>query len=788
LRLPRWIGWLASDVRLALRSLSRSPGFAALSSGIFALGLGTAALAFSLIYAVLLEPLPWARTNELFEVRRVAADGHTSTRVPAAVLEAWRELRPGGALFAESDEARHDNVFYLADLSQPERVHGAFVGTEYFDLLGTPAARGRTFRQGDEGERVAVISHGLWVRAFGASPDVVGRVIRVNGDAHTVIGVMPAPFFALPPLVRTAVDESVEAWTPAPRVAPQDHDRVLARVPAGVSRARVEEELAGAALRVQTRAAERLPVVQLVPVREVLVGGARPGLLSLALVMSLVLLLACANVGAVLVARFARRGRELAIRASLGARGRRLFVHLLGEGLVPALAGGAIGLLLAVWAQDLLRVIAPAGLPRLEQARINAAVVAFTLSAAVFVGLAAAAWPAAIMAFKARRPLLREASARSASPAERRARETLVIAQIVIALVLLAGAGVLVRSVGQLAGVDRGVSRLDVLVMDLHRRREAGRPVEPAVFYQEVLSRVHALPGVTGATLTSSVPFRPRDYYGPEWRLRIVDSGYFDLLGIRLRAGRLFDSGDDADAARVALISETLARRRFADHDPVGALIDDYRVVGVVADVRHESLDATPEPALYVPVLQQSDDRLSLLVRAELPPAALLAPVRDVIHAVDADQPIGEVRTLREILDRSPAIAGRRFQLRILLGVAGFSVLLAALGTYGATLQTTEQRSTEIGMRMALGATRRDVALLVLQGALRTALIGVLLGGVLALAFTRSLSSVLFRVTPADPLALAAAALLLGVMTLAACALPARRAARLDPLTVLRGD
>jgi predicted permease len=506
----------------------------------------------------------------------------------------------------------------------------------------------------------------------------------------------------------------------------------------------------------------------------------------LAAIVGLTLLLTCANIAGIQLARFTRRRREAAIRAALGAVRTRVFAHFMAEGLVLAAAGGILGLLLAAWLQDLLHALAPAGLRRLEHATVDGSVAAFTIAVTLLAGLIATLWPALATASPGE-DIVRGAPV-TGTREQRRARDTLVVAQIIIAVALLTGTGALVRSMLHLRNVDIGVRQLDVLVVDLHRRTDQHGPVAATAFYDETLRRVRALPGITGATLATSVPFRPRDYHTADWRRRGVADGYFEALGIPVIAGRTFDDRDVATAEPVAVISRTLAARQFPDADPIGRMLDDYRIIGVVEDVRHESVDVPAEPALYSSLAQRPDARLSLIVRAQQPAASVADAVRGAIAAVDAEQPVQAVALLRQFLDESPAVSRRQFQLNVLLAVAAFALLLAALGVYGVAAQAVVQRTPEIGLRLTMGATRAGVFLLVLGDAARHILTGVLIGAVAGIVFVRVLAAALFRVSPFDPLSIIMAATLLALTALAATALPARHATRIDPVRALRSD
>ena len=778
-----------SDLRQGARALLRAPTFAALSVAILGVGLGAVTVAFALIHGVLLEPLPWAEPDRLHEVRLVqqAENGsYEASRVPVEILKAWRDELGGVVRTVASEEARHETDLFVTGGLEPVHVRGAFVSNDWFGVLGSEPALGRTFLQNEQDPHVAVISAALWRSVFGTDAGAIGRTLQLNGVPYIVIGIMATDFEAPPPVSTVETGERIDVYAPiavlGPRRADDPHDRALVRLEPGVTKTQAEEAMAHIAISIAK--AQQVTGIRLEPVRDVIVGPARTPLGILAAVVGLTLLLTCANVSGVQLARFSARRHEVAVRIALGASRRRVFAHYLAEGIVLALAGGTAGLLLSLWGQDMVRAIAPTGFPRLEGVTVGAPVFVFAFGVALLAGFVATVWPAAAVA-RTRASIVRAAGiAGTGQP--NRARRILVLTQIVIAMTLLSGSGILVRTMQRLRNVETGVTSLDVMVFDLHRRRDAAGPVAPEQFYAAVLERVTAEPGVEGVTLASSVPFRARDYYGPEWRRRIVHEGYFEALGIPLLAGRTFDERDRQRGEPVAVVSERLVREQFGGRSPIGALFDDVRVIGVVADVRHQRPDEPAAAAMYLPFAQNPDSRMSLIVHADLPPSALVPAVRRAVRGVDADQPIGTIATLRQMLDRSDAVARRRFHLRVLVMVALFAALLASLGVYGVAAQTVVTRTPEIGVRVALGATRSDVASLILSGTGRLILTGIALGWIAALGFGRVLASALFEVSPGDPLVLSIAAALLVATALLASALPAHRATRIDPAHALR--
>jgi predicted permease len=689
-------------------------------------------------------------------------------------------------------------------------VSGRSVTTNLFSVLGAPPALGRVFTAEEGvpgGPEVIILGHGLWQRRFGGDPSVVGRPVAIAGGTATVVGVMPAAFRAL---------GTEEYWEPftigAETREPQGrYAMVLGRLKPGIS-----PERAGAEMITIARGLEgEFPdfdagwSATVVPLTEQVVGGARQMLLVLLGAVALVLLIACANVANLTLVRATGRARETAVRIALGAPRGRLARQWLLESLVLAALGGAAGLLLGVWGVDLLKALAPSDVPRLTEIRLDGGVLVVTALAVLIVGLLAGL-PAAV-GMRSRHSALAEATQRTtAGGATQRWRQGLVVVQLALALMLLAGAGLMVRSLGRLLAVNPGFDPTGVLTVELSLpsalyedgpRRNA--------FFDQVLEQVRGMPGVSAAGAVSALPLtglasatsfrvvdRPEPAAGqwPVADIRSVDEGYFPALGIPLKRGRLPAASDAPSSPPAVVINETMARQLWPDGDPIGARVRvnwndpemEPAVVGVVGDVRHSGLDGDVRPMIYYPRGQSPSGYMVLVVRSVTDPLALAASIRGVVRQLDPALPVGDIVPMPEYVRRS--VADRRYPMLLLGLFGGLAVTLAAIGLYGVVAHGVGLRSREFGVRIALGATPGDLARLVLTGAGALAVGGVVLGTAGALASTRVLTHLLYGVAPSDPGTLAGAAVLLALVVLFAAWLPARRAARVDPMTALRSE
>ena len=799
---------VAQDIRYAVRTLIKQRGFTLVSVLCLALGIGVNTVIFSCLNAILLRPFPYADPGALVVLTEGGA----------------RDGRRGGSALSYPDYVDYaastrgfatmgayaSRTFTIAGSAEAERVEGARMSASMFPTLGLAPARGRGFEPADDrpgAAGVALISDGLWERRFSRDPQIVGRSIEVDGNPTTIIGVMP-------PDVR--FPGRADLWLTHGRNAVDERDnhylQGIARLAPGVSveRARAEVETIGRGLAARYPATNEGWVPRLTTLRDSEVGEVRPVLLIMQAAVSFVLLIACANVANLLMARGASRHREIAIRTTLGAGRRRILRQLLTESLLIAIAAAAIGVLLAGWGLDVVVAMLPSSLPSWMQFTIDGRVLGFTLAMAVATGLVFGLAPA----LQASRPDLTDAlqdGSRGAgtSRSGKRLRNALVVAEVALSLVLLIGASLMMKSFLRLQSVDPGFDYRRSLAMQISFVGSAYDATEARwSALDRVVTEVSALPGVTGAGAVSLTPLTsPNATTGffldgepltagraHDAEVRAITADYFRSLGISLLRGRTFTRPEMTDSAPVVVVNQTLAARHWPNGDAVGKRIrwgittDDplLTIIGVVADVKQRQLGAPVAPQMWVPYTVYPYRTMTLMVAASGDPAALSAPVRAVVRRVAPTVPLYGVETMRGIYARSvwqPRLYGALFT-----SFAVIALLLSAAGVYSVIAYSVTQRLHEIGVRMALGAKRADVFRLVVQGGARLALIGVVLGIIGALAATRVLTTLLYGVSPTDPsVFVAMGAVLLGT-ALVASYVPARRAASLDPVTALRND
>jgi putative ABC transport system permease protein len=801
--------FITSDVLYAVRGLRRKPLFTAAAVLTLALGIGANSAIFTVVSAVLLRPLPYPAPDRLMMLwTHNPRQGYEKDVSAYPNFDDWRRQSTSFAGMS----AYFSTNFTLTQAGDPAQIEGAIVTPGFFETLGVAPALGRTFGASEAG-RTAILNHDLWQTRFGGDPAIVGRTIMLNSVSHEVLGVMPASF---------AYPETSVVWTPlAPseRLAPIMQSRsvywlqVVGRLKPEIDRRAAQSEMdtVASALERQYPQANGGIGVRLVPLHEEIVGDVRQPLLILFATAVLVLLIACANVANLVLARAASRQRELAIRTALGAGRRRLIAHLLTESLVLAAVGGAAGLLLAAWGIQALPSLAPSNLPRLTGVRIDTSVILYTSLASLVTGLVFGAAPALQSAAATAGEFLKERRAGSQGPRGRRLRAAFAIAEVAVALVLVIGAGLLVRSVIAMNDVDLGFDPRGVLAVrvELPRARYS-QDTQITAFFDDLASRLRALPGVqsvglgssivrAGQSSTLSVHGRP----APDASVRnlavpydSVTPEFFTTLRIPLRRGRLFSSADGPATPRVVVVNESLARRFFPDGDALGKRVtyDDpadaqarwLTIVGVVADTRRGGVDREPRAELYYPLTQAPDRRMFALLRTAGDPLALVRPAQAQVWAIDASQPTASVRPVEAIL--ADAQANRRFTT-LLLGLFSIVALaLAAIGIYGVIAYSTAQRVQEIGIRMALGASRAHVLTSVLKEAVVIGAAGLAVGIAAALALTRFLSGLLFGVSARDPMTFVTLPLGLLLVAVLAALIPATRAVRVNPLIALRGD
>jgi putative ABC transport system permease protein len=802
---------LRQDVRFALRALAQRPGFTAVAVITVALGVGANTAIFSVVNGVLLRPLPYPEADRLVLVWTTTGEG-----INAAAWPEYEDWRAQSRSFEAMAVARSQSVT-LVGSAEPERVTGAFVTASVFDLLGARAALGRTLRPEETEpattQPVAVISHGLWTRRFGADPAVLGRTLVLNGHPRTVVGVT-GPEFEAGRAPFNGWFMGTEVWLPVADfpnanglARGQTELLVLGRLRRGITLEAAQSEMAVVAARLEKAYPDTHArrTVRLASMHEQLVSDVRPALLVLLGAVGFVLLIACANVANLLLARAAHRQRELALRSALGAERRRLVSQLLTESLVLATAAGALGALLgALFLSGLVALVpANAGLP--ENLAIDRTVLAFTAVLSLLTGVVFGLAPA----LQSSRPdlvaVLREGGRSVGGAARRRFRDSLVVAEVAVSLVLLVGAGLLLRSVVALHGADPGFRSERLLTMEF--RLPTARYAEPrqiAAFFREILGRMGALPGVESVALVRAVPLSQNGASSayeadglapaapgrePRTQTNIVSTGYFRTMAVPVLRGRDFDERDTAETTPVAVVSATFARTVWPEQEALGRRLrlkgaeHWLTVVGVVGDVKHGSLTDPPAAQVYTPHEQDPRIFACVVARTKGDPLAMAGPIRQAIWSVDPQQPVWRVRSMDDLL---ASVRGPARAITILIAAfAAVALLLAAVGIYGVMAYLVAQRTREIGIRMALGASARSVVRMVVVRGMRLTLVATLVGIVGAVALTRTLSTLLFGVGPLDPLTFAGAAAVLGGAALLASWLPARRAARVDPVVAL---
>jgi putative ABC transport system permease protein len=798
------------DLRHGLRLFHRNLLFAATAILTIALGVGATTAVFSLVYGVLLRPLPYPESDRLVQLwTHVPKLGLPRTYVGAAMFRDWREQNDA---FEELALVRHIANLNLTGEGEPERLQAARVTASLFRVLRVSPAIGRPFRDEEEEtgrEHVVLLSHGLWQRRFGADPAVVGREILLNGERHTVVGVM-GPEFRYP-------GREFELWTPL-TIDPEDYRTRLGynflsigRLESGVG---LEQAQAGMHA-IASRLAQQYPEtdagvdVIVAPMLEDAVSSVRTPLYVLLAAVASLLLMGCANLANLLLSRAMGRSSELVLRSALGARRGRLVLQSVAE-LTPLVAiGGAAGLLLSIWLIALAIPWLPDSMPRVESVAIHPPVLLFAIGAILVSGLASGIWPALHLTRSDLAASLRESLRGGTSSLQgSRLRDVLVVAQMAIAVLLVTGALILVRSFVELKGVDPGFHTEGVLSLHVAiPRTKYPEDRDVAAFCRRILDEVAAVPGVFSAGMVNRLPLAGVQQIGSielegvdpaasrldgvDWRTATPD--YFRAIGIPLLSGRFFTELDSNSDRPVGIIDEGIARLAWPNESAVGkrfripfADLPWVEIVGIVGHVRHDSLAADTRPQVYWNYRERAQDRMALVVRTEGEPGRLAAPVIGAIRAADPDQPVYDVRTLDEVLDRS---VSQQWLTTMLLGVfAALSLTLASIGVYGLVSFAVGRRLREIGIRMALGAHRRDVTRMILRQGARITVLGGMLGLTGALVLSRWLGSLVYGVSVRDVFSFSMASVVLVLVGLAAAYLPARRAARLDPIAVLRGE
>lgn len=805
---------LLQDLRHGLRGLVKNLSFSIVAVVTLAIGIGANTAIFSVVNGVLLRPLSFPNPNRLLSVTLV---GRENAQEVFPLSEAdFLDWQAQNRSF-EKIAAYCDSQFNLTGASTPQLVRGTWVTAEFFSLLGVNPKLGRTFTIEDSRPGSApgvVISYELWQERFRSDSDVVGRGITLDGTNLTIIGVMP-PGFVFPGSNSGSLPGRNQLWRilqMAPTRRGPYYLLGLGRLPSGVSADQARSELGaiGARIAQQNPLNNAHLVFRSLPLQQAVVGDVRPALLILLAAVGFVLLIATANVANLYLARAAGRRREMAIRAALGASPYRLTRQLLTESLLVAALGGALGLAGAFLGLRLLLAISPGNLPRLQEIGLDWTVLGFTAGISLFSGIVFGLAPAFQLS-RADQVEAMKAGTRSvtAGPGGGQARNLFVVAEVTLSLMLVLGAGLLLKSFLRLQVVNPGFPSRNLLTMQVtlqHARYPKDEQI--SAFYQRLLDRMEVLPGVQSAAITMALPpnrLEVTDNFTVEGArldpsqpmpladLIFISPGYFKTLGIPVVKGRTFTDADRADAPKVAIINETMAKR-FWPGDPVGKRLKTggqerpknpwMEIVGVVGDVKYVGLDAVPEPALYQPHQQAAWEAMYLVVRTGTEPASLAPALQNGVWSLDHDLAVTSIRTMDQLLFDS--VEEPRFRLTLMLVFAALALALASVGIYGLMAYAVTQRTREIGVRLALGAKPGDVLGLILRQGLRLTVAGIGLGMAGGLALARLLSSLLFDVSATDPLTFACVASLLGGITLLACYIPARRATRIDPMVALR--
>lgn len=817
-----------TDLLFAFRQLRKSPGFTFVAIFTLALGIGANTAIFSVVNAVLLKPLPYPQPEQLVGLGSADTREVRTAGAPDSIsFPDFADWRAQNRTFAQM-AVYHDKTFALAGLGEAQSVRGERASGEFFDVLGTRPVLGRTFTHEEETAGggpdglTAVLSYGFWQRQFHGERSVLGQVLMLDGQPHTVVGVMPAGFQF--PIQTDAVDLyttiAVEAATPADGSKPNTEQRGnhsfqgIGRLKPGVSieQARGDMRTIAAALEKQYPDTNTYFGTAVLPLREELVGDVSSALYVLFGAVACVLLIASANVANLLLARATVRAKEIALRSALGASRRRIIQQLLTESVLLSAIGGALGLMFAAWGTDLLIRLVPQNIPRVSEIRLDPLVLGFTFAVAIATGVLFGLAPALHASRLDLRESLNESGRTTGGGARHTLRNILVIAEVALALILLTVAGLLLQSFNRLSHVNPGLRTDRILTGSIGLPDPAyPKPENVVNFYAELLPRLRALPGVqsvstitplplSGSNITTSFDIEERPLpkgQQPDSPMRIASAGYFETMAIPLIQGRLFDATDQLKSRQVMIVNQAFADKYFPGQDPIGKRVapgfsigpeDEVlmrEIIGVVGNVKHKSLRADFTPEMYAPLTQLPIGAASLVVRTNTSsPAALTSAVRAELARADASIPLTRVRVFDEYVTRS--LARPRFNATLLSIFAGVALLLTAIGIYGVMAYSVAQRRQEIGIRMALGAQRGHVLRLVVGGGMKLALVGVAIGLAAAFGLTRLLETLLYGVKPFDAATLGTVVFLLGAIAFLACWVPARRASGLNPLVALR--
>jgi putative ABC transport system permease protein len=822
---------MLQDITYGLRLLRRYPGFSTVAIVTLALGIGANTAIFSIVNGVLLRPLPYDRPEQLVAVTSThpfASSGHFDTSPPD-----FRALRAQNHTLSGLS-GYYGASFNLTGVDHPERLQAFVVSSDYFSTLGVQPAIGRNFSADEEQwgrHQVAVVTDGFWRTHLNADRNLSGKTLNLDGELYNVVGVMPPGFY---------VEDPVQLWVPMawkPDDEMNSHNNyfisMVGRLRPGVSKAQARADLKAIMLGIAQQFPENKGIgADLKPLHDDLVGDVRPALMVLLGAVGFVLLIACVNLANLLLARSSGRQREIAVRSALGANRSRLLRQFITESLLLSCIGGAIGLGLASLTLDAVPLSADI-LPRAEHVRLDGWVLFFTVAVSALTGLLFGLMPALQSSRSGVTEGLREGGRNTSSAGNQRLRSALAVSEVALALLLLIGSGLAIKSFSRLLHVNPGFSPDHVLsfVVSFPDSYDPGRFSNPlqigpsprmAQLFETLVARIEQLPGVKSAGLASALPLRgdhwgkffaPLDRPAPPSMDKVehiqytaVFGHYFEALQIPLIKGRFLNDHDRANSPRVVVVNQTLAQKYWPNQDPIGKTVlltppedllratgllppayhpPQFSVVGVAGDVHYGGMDNNPAPLVYAPVLQNDYSTApKFTVRTDRDPRLLTASIREVLKQVDGNLPMANVRTMDEII--STSVAQPRLEAILLGAFGGLALLLASVGIYGVLAYSVSQRTSEIGIRMALGASRASVLRMVLGQGLRMTAMGLAIGLVLALALTRVMSGILFGISPTDPATFLAILFLLAAIAVFACYLPARRATRVDPMVALR--
>jgi putative ABC transport system permease protein len=799
---------LLADLRYSFRLLRQAPGFAFVAIAALALGIGANTAVYSALSALILEPLPYADPDRVVMVWEDATEIGFARNTPAPAN--YFDWRVQNHVFTDVAAVRNRSLNVTGD-GQPEQLTGSAVTPNFFSVLGVAPVVGRTFTEEEDRDdaRVTLISYSLWKRRYDGALDITSRTIRLADADYRVIGVLPRDFVFR--------DRRRDFWIPihiTPELRAQRGSHflnVVARLKPGVSLAQASQEMLGIAnhLKELYPNENRYTGAVVAPIKEDLLGGTRTAILVLMSAAAAVLLIGCANLASLLLARAVARKREMAVRAALGAGQNRLIRQTVTEGAVLSLLGGVAGFLLSIAGMPVLAKLIPQGLPATAQPKLDPQLLLFTLALSLLTGLLFSIVPAIQVARASVNDVLKQGGRAGTDARTRRTRDAMVVLEVAAAMVLLIGAGLMIQTMAKLREVDLGFRSERLLTL----RTVLGpkyRDNATALGYQrKVLDETAALPGVQAAAFASTLPFQsigntqgyriegiaPDLSFSPDALSRYGSWNYLQTLGVKVKEGRLFDGSETAESEPVVIINETFAKHFWPNSSALGHRISvDFpkpkwrTVIGVVADVQERGYDLWMKPGFYLPAAQANGAASAdfLVVRASGDPLSLVTPIRRIVSSADAEIPVSNVMTMDDIIDLT--VSNRREQMTLLGAFSGLALMLASIGLYGVLAYSVTQRSREIGLRMALGAKASNVTRMVVTHGLTLTGIGVALGLVGAWGATRALRTALYGVNATDPITFASVAALLTLVALAACTIPAWRASRVDPIVVLREE